>query len=121
MEVVSMNSRDFGYDQYILNGGSDECMQNGMWGRCGLDCSVFGCKEECFYNKNDKDLIYICYNGLYTDAMESHLLATLKQHNIKMCWNCLNNDDERECKKCRSENCGLEFEFSRWSPREIDK
>lgn len=36
------------YDNYVISGGSDPCFANGMPGKCGFDCSVFGSKPECF-------------------------------------------------------------------------
>lgn len=36
------------YDNYVTSGSGDMCFQNGMSGHCGLECSVFGSKPECF-------------------------------------------------------------------------
>jgi hypothetical protein len=36
------------YDNWVTGGGSDECFQNGMGGNCGIECSIFGNKNECF-------------------------------------------------------------------------
>lgn len=42
------------YDNYITSDGSDPCFQNGMNGKCGFDCSVFGSKSECFDGMTDE-------------------------------------------------------------------
>lgn len=44
------------YDNYVLNGGSDPCFANGMSGNCGKNCSVFGCKPECFDGMTESEL-----------------------------------------------------------------
>jgi hypothetical protein len=42
------------YDTWVTSGGSDECYHNGMGGNCGIECSVFGSKNECFENITNK-------------------------------------------------------------------
>ena len=44
-----------------INGGSDQCMSYGMYGKCGLDCPVFGDRDgcaECLAEISDNDLLY---------------------------------------------------------------
>lgn len=51
------------YDAYVTYGGGDECMQNGMWGHCGIECSVFGSKYECFENMTKEDILNLYREG----------------------------------------------------------
>ena len=49
------------YDSFVVNGGSDQCMSYGMYGKCGLDCPVFGDRDgcaECLAEISDNDLLY---------------------------------------------------------------
>jgi hypothetical protein len=45
------------YDSYVTSGGSDECFRNGMSGNCGIHCSIFGDKPECFDGFNKEKII----------------------------------------------------------------
>jgi len=68
------------YDFYITNGSGDQCFQNGMWGNCGLNCSVFGSKEECFAEMSDKDLIDAYDKGYAEDEILDILERQGKLH-----------------------------------------
>lgn len=58
------------YDSYVLNGGSDECFSNGMSGNCGIHCSIFGSKSECFDSLDTKEKILEAYDQHETDFDE---------------------------------------------------
>lgn len=49
------------YDSWVTSGGSDECFSNGMSGNCGIHCSIFGDKPECFEGLNTKEKILEAY------------------------------------------------------------
>jgi hypothetical protein len=51
------------YDAYVTSGGGDECFYNGDSGRCGVDCSVFGSKYECFENMNKEQILDLYRDG----------------------------------------------------------
>jgi hypothetical protein len=48
------------YDSYVLSGGSDECFSNGMSGNCGVKCSIFGDKSECYEKfTTEEDILWV--------------------------------------------------------------
>ena len=67
-----LTAKERQYDDFVTSGGSDKCFQNGMWGHCGFDCTVFGCKPECFDGATEEQLIEAYNEGLQTDAIYSY-------------------------------------------------
>jgi len=59
---------DRSYDSWVLSGGSDVCMQNGMNGNCGLNCELFGTKEECIEGMPDDEILNCYRNGEIDEA-----------------------------------------------------
>lgn len=60
------------YDSWVLSGGSDTCMRNGMNGNCGVGCDSFGDIPECFEGFSDEDLINIRREG--EDAVDQAII-----------------------------------------------
>jgi len=59
------------YDVWATNGGSDECFYNGMGGKCGVECSIFGDKGECFENITSKEIDNIVTYGHCVQHMKN--------------------------------------------------
>ncbi len=60
------------YDSWVINGGGDTCMQQGMDGNCGFNCPDFGDKEECTSELSDQELLEVYYEGY--DCVEDDLI-----------------------------------------------
>lgn len=61
-----IESEQRSYDNWALNGGGDACMQNGMSGNCGFDCSAFGEHDSCseiYVDMSDKELLKAYEDG----------------------------------------------------------
>ncbi|MDD4779100.1 MAG: hypothetical protein PHT02_00655 [Tissierellia bacterium] len=61
------------YDSYVTSGGSDECFHNGDSGRCGVECSVFGSKIECFESMTSKDILNLYKDGYDFDYILDYI------------------------------------------------
>ena len=68
------------YDSYVLNGGSDQCYQNGMSGKCEYDCSIFGEKLECFENVTTEEQILDIYENYINTG---YVLDLIKEHGLE--------------------------------------
>ena len=75
-----IKSEQKSYDSYVLNGGEDECYQNGMSGNCGYKCSIFGEKLECFENvTTEKQILDIYENYINT----GYILDLIKEYGLE--------------------------------------
>ena len=58
------------YDNWVLSGGSNDCMQNGINGNCGVNCSAFGSEPECTDDLEDETLLeYYVENDVVADIL----------------------------------------------------
>lgn len=71
------------YDSWVTNGGGDECMQNGMSGNCGFECSIFGEKSECseiFIGMSNKDVLKAYLDGYDVETEIDDRNLNIKKH-----------------------------------------
>jgi len=75
-----IKSEQKSYDSYVLNGGSDQCYQNGMSGNCGYKCSIFGEKPECFENVTTEEQILDIYENYINTG---YILDLIKEYGLE--------------------------------------
>ena len=72
-----IQSENRSYDSYVLNGGSDECFSNGMSGNCGVECSIFGDKIECYDSFSTEEQILELYETEATTNILMELIVKM--------------------------------------------
>lgn len=68
------------YDSYVLSGGGDECFSNGMSGNCGVDCSIFGDKPECYDSFTTEEQVLELYE---TTATTNYLMELIEKMGLQ--------------------------------------
>jgi len=101
------------YDNWVTSGGSDECYHNGMGGNCGIECSVFGSKGECFENITKKtidDIVNYGHCVRNMDALKTKYSCKKDGWLWKMLVKIKNWIQSKKCKRCWQRN----LKFNGW-------